>query len=429
MKSVRIITIFGIFIFTVLCVFSCAPQMESIEKIPTEVTEVDTAKVNLEIRKHLSFGIEYYKNKQYDDAIRNFKKVLEIDPVNELGYKYLADSYLRHPDTTYIDSAQVLYETATKQFPTNPYFFSGLGYIYQKIVSRLEGEIEDADSTIREKLTHQIDNFCNKALVNFQRAVALDANDYTSINAIGSIFLRQSKLDSAMIRYEKSVIVDSNQAYIWDILSKIYIAHNKNEDAMKAFGNLVRLLPEEPDYLLKFGQYCAKCGKFHRSLSILDEYIKTNPDDYRGYQYLGLVKAVNKEFKEALTQFKKAEELNVNSVKLLCDIANTYKDMKRYNSARNYISKAKKIDPNFGYIYIVEGDIIYSQAMDKVPESGEVNMEVKCTFLKASRVYRQVINNPDWGGMARSKLDFIKPYLPSREEIKQYKFMGGTACD
>ncbi len=429
MKSVRIITIFGIFIFTVLCVHSCAPQIESIEKIPAEATEVDTAKINLEIRKHLSFGIEYYKNKQYDDAIRNFKKVLEIDPVNELGYKYLADSYLRHPDTTYIDSAQTLYETATKQFPTNKYFFSGLGYIYQKIVSSLEGEIEDADSIIKEKLTQQIDNFCSKALVNFQRAVLLDANDYTSINAIGSIFLRQSKLDSAMVWYEKSVIVDSNQAYIWDFLSKIYVAYNKNEDAMKAFGKLVRLLPEEPDYLLKFGQYCAKCGEFDRSHSILDEYIKTNPDDYRGYQYLGLIKAVNKEFKEALTQFKKAEELNANSVKLLCDIANTYKDMKRYNNARNYISKAKKIDPNYGYIYIVEGDIIYSQAMDIVPESGEVNMEVKCTFLKASKVYRQVINNPDWGGMARSKLDFIKPYLPSREEIKQYRFMGGTACD
>jgi tetratricopeptide (TPR) repeat protein len=403
--------------------------MESVEKIPTEATEVDTAKINLEIRKHLSFGIEYYKNKQYGDAIRNFKKVLEIDPVNELGYKYLADSYLRHPDTTYIDSAQTLYETATMQFPTNPYFFSGLGYIYQKIVSRLEGEIEDADSITKDKLSQQIDNFCYKALVNFQRAVSLDANDYTSINAIGLIFLRQSKLDSAMVWYEKSVIVDSNQAYIWDFLSKIYVAYNKNEDAMKAFGKLVQLLPEEPDYLLKFGQYCAKCGKFHRSLSILDEYIITNPDDYRGYQYLGLVKAVNKEFKEALTQFKKAEELNANSVKLLCDIANTYKDMKRYNSARNYISKAKKIDPNFGYIYIVEGDIIYSQAMDKIPESGEVNMEVKCTFLKASKVYRRVINNPDWGGLARSKLDFIKPYLPSREEIKQYRFMGGTACD
>ena len=414
------------FLGIVLVIISCAPQETAIQQSEQKKTTAeDSARIALEIKKYLSFGLEYYKNKQYNDAIRNFKKVLSMDPSNELAHKYLADSYLRHPDSTMIDSAFVLYSSAIKKFPNTAYFYSGYGYVLHKVARRYADLAEqESDSAKKEALQNKSGALIDSALVNFHKAVELDTGDYASMNALGTIYLSRGRLDSAMKWLGKSVEIDSNQVEIWDILAKIYVARGLNKEAARAYKHLHRLMPEESEYLLKYGQYLAKSGDLKKSLDILNEYINKNPNDYRGYQYLGLVMAFKKNYKDALRQLKKAEKLNPKSVKLMCDIASVYKDMKNYALARRYLAKAKKIDPKFGYIYIVEGDIVYQQAMDLVPESGELNMAAKCKLLTAYKIYKKALADPNWAGFAKSKMDYLKKYLPTREEIKAYEFMG-----
>ena len=134
MEKIIKIALGAAFLGIVLVIISCAPQETAIQQPEQKkMTAEDSARIALEIKKYLSFGLEYYKNKQYNDAIRNFKKVLSMDPSNELAHKYLADSYLRHPDSTMIDSAFVLYSSAIKKFPNTAYFYSGYGYVLHKV--------------------------------------------------------------------------------------------------------------------------------------------------------------------------------------------------------------------------------------------------------------------------------------------------------
>ena len=407
---------------------SCAPQEVNQPRNPQQNT-VNDEQMQEQIKMHLSLGWENYKNKQYDRAIEQFRKVLELDPQNEKAYKFFADACLRHPDTTFIDTALALYMDGIKKFPSTACFYSGLGYVYQKMAASVQSLADSTtDSVTAARLYDGSKKFELLAMDNYYRAVSIRKDDALSASSIGTIWLRQGNLDSALVWFEKSTEIDSSQAGIWDVMAKIYVARGLNEKAATAYGHLSRLNPDDPEYLLKMGQFLAKTGKFQEASQILDQYLKSYPNDYRGYQYMGLVLAADNKYKEALEQLKKAEELNSGSVKLMCDIAATYKDMKRYDSAKSYILKAKKIDPNFGYIFIVEGDIVQQIAMDQVPASGELNMEIKCQFATATNIFRMALRDPDWSAIAQNKIDYLKPYIPTREEIAAYKFIEGKDC-
>ena len=407
---------------------SCVPQQQA--NVPQEQQpQVDSTEIKQQVKMYLSLGWTNYKNKDYKSAIKNFKKVLELDPQNEKAYKFLSDSYLRMEDTTYIDTALAMYNTAIEKFPNTGYYYAGRGYIYQKLGDRFDELAQNTqDTTLAAQYEAKADSFEDLAMKDFYKATSLDSTDAASAAALGTIWLRRGKLDSAMVWLEKSVRADPEQVAIWKILAKLYVARNMYEKAAEAYEHLAKLEPSEPEHELKHGQYLAKSGKFSEAVEILQKYIEKNPQDYRGYQYMGLALAADGKYKEALEQLKKAEKINPNSVKLMCDIASTYIDMKKYSLAQRYINKAKKIDPSYGYIYIVEGDIYQQKAMDKVPPSGEVNMEIKCMFLKATKIYKKALRDPNWAGIAKSKINYLKPYLPTKEEIAAYKFIEGKSC-
>ncbi|MCD6417876.1 tetratricopeptide repeat protein [bacterium] len=427
MRRIFYLSMFILFLSSGIFI-SCAPQQAQ-TTVQSETKQPEPQIDSAQVKMYLSFGWENYKNKQYSRAIEQFKKVLELDPQNEKAHKLLADCYLHHPDPTYIDSAFALYQNAIKKFPDNAYFYTGLGYIYQRQWASLTKDaLDEPDSSKSAVLKQKATDMEDRALENFLKAVELNEKDVVSYNSIGKIMLHRGKLDTAMDWFEKATAIDSNNTTAWEYLAKLYEARNINDKAAVAYGHLHRLNPKNPDYLLKNGQYLAKTGKFDEATKILEKYITSNPDDYRGYQYMGLALAADGKHREALEQFKKAEKINPNSVKLMCDIAVNYKDMKKYSSAEKYVSKAKSIDSNYGYIYIVEGEIIQDKAMDKVPASGELNMDVKCQFLKATKIYKKALRDENWSALARSKLEYLKPYIPTKEEIAAYKFIEGKSC-
>jgi tetratricopeptide (TPR) repeat protein len=431
MNKKALALIAAISIFAGLFLISCGPEQQVClpEQQKNNVCPVDSAALKKEIKDNLSLAWENYKNKQYDRAIEQFRKVLSLDPENEKAYKYIADACLRHPDSTYIDTAFNMYKTALTKFPENEGFHTGIAYVFQKMSAKLTDKAKaEKDSAKAAGLNEKAAILEDSTLNHFYIAFKINSKNAVTSSSIGTIWLSRNALDSTILWYERSVVIDSNQTPIWDVLSKIYQARAENKKSAYAFENLHRIVPDEPEYLLKMGQYLAKDEQFAKAVEILKKYVDSNPKDYRGYQYMGLAYSANKNNTEALKQLKEAEKLNTKSPKLLCDIASTYAEMKQYDSAEMYLNKARKEDANYGYIQIIQGDVIYKRAKDQLPEDGSLNMEIKCQFLAASKIYQRVMRDPDWSSWAKTRLDFIKPYLPTAEEIKSYQFMQKKPC-
>jgi tetratricopeptide (TPR) repeat protein len=124
-------------------------------------------------------GAIYEKQKMYDRAEVEFKKVLEMNPnsaetLNYYGYM-LGDQGIR------LDDAQDLVKRALKIDPYNGAYLDSLGWIYFK-----QNKMVDAEATLK-------------------LAEARESHDATIHSHLGDVYAKSGKGDKAAAEYEKSL--------------------------------------------------------------------------------------------------------------------------------------------------------------------------------------------------------------------------------
>ena len=124
-------------------------------------------------------GAIYERQKFYDKAEEQFKKVLAVNPknapvLNYYGYM-LGDLGIR------LDEAQAMVERALKEEPYNGGYLDSLGWIYFK-----ENKAADAEATLR-------------------KALAREGHDPTIHGHLGDVYAKLGRSDLASAEWEKSL--------------------------------------------------------------------------------------------------------------------------------------------------------------------------------------------------------------------------------
>ncbi len=403
-----------LFVLVLLFVFlSCAggpsaDELAAQEEARQAAEKARRDSLEIEVQKSLSFGMEYYKNGQYADAIPHFKRIIyELNPDEERAWKYLADSYFR---MNMPDSAFGVYRNGIAKFPENAYLHRGLGILFQQ------------------------NTMLDSAMAEYMKAFEFDPKDAFSATQIGRLYLSLAKLDTALLWFETSVKADSNNVEIWEKLADLYMVRGNWEGVKEAYQNLHRINPENADYILNLGRATANTGDYETAITTLNKYIKNNPEDFKGYQYMALIYVADSKFNDALESFKKAEELAPENVKLLLDIADTYVEMKRFDSAARYLNKARNVEPNSCQAIVTEGNICTGRARAAVPTEG-IGIREKLSFQCCYDIYKRALRSDceRWADVARVKMDYLKQYLPTDQERKEFFFihpeLEGKICD
>lgn len=124
-------------------------------------------------------GAVYERQKKYDLAEEQFKKVLAVNPrsaptLNDFGYM-LADRGVRLPEAT------DMIKRALAEEPASGAFLDSLGWAYYK-----QDRLAEAEDTLRQ-------------------AVARERSDPTILDHLGDVYFKRSKLDLAQAQWEHSL--------------------------------------------------------------------------------------------------------------------------------------------------------------------------------------------------------------------------------
>jgi tetratricopeptide (TPR) repeat protein len=124
-------------------------------------------------------GAIYERQKMYDRAETEFKKVLAIDPKNAPTLNYYG--YMLGDLGQRLDEAQAMVEKALKQDPYNGAYLDSLGWIYYK------------------------ENKLPEAAAMLQKAIARESHDPTILAHLGDIYAKMGRADLAAEQWEKSL--------------------------------------------------------------------------------------------------------------------------------------------------------------------------------------------------------------------------------
>ena len=158
--------------------------------------------------EHLTLGNLHLSNKNDALALKEFNKVLELNPRNDLAYTKLGQLY--RDQGRYAESEQILKE-AIEINPKNDAAYTGLGHTY-----------------LRQRRF-------DLALELFNKAIKINAKAESAYQGLGTIYFERQLYNLAEREFEKALRFNDDNIYAHQSLGYIYKKNGKHDLAVKEF--------------------------------------------------------------------------------------------------------------------------------------------------------------------------------------------------
>lgn len=302
-------------------------------------------------------GQAYFKEGKYDDALKEFDKIVELRPDIAKGYKFRGDVY------TFLgnfEKAEEQYKLASKKEQDNA------GVLYHKArLNILTRNYDEAENLLEQ---------CNKQFPDFVKSRLLLGRLY-NYRFLDS-FEKRGRTQNTMIEKSYQILRKANEDFSnltgpKKYLAELYLTAYKTKDEVSKnkWQKILDIFPEENhdkllhtafrlyseakfqnplDHKSKYG--AARCklaaGNFKEARQDMENHIKIVPGRPEGYYYMGRLYLDNKNFREARKYFKKAIEINPKYFPAYYFILHSYDLQKKepglYSLVRNIFTNDKR---------------------------------------------------------------------------------------
>lgn len=292
----------------------------------------------------LAGAIKLTKSEQFRKAASTYKQLIRETPANgDLYYfygKYFLERYFS--DTLNVeykemaDSAKAVFLEGSRQDPSNPINFVGLGLL------ELMAKNTTAAQTEFAKVMGLLPSKANKAIKmapERQAVILIEmAETYVTSNvrdtaSVFSLLRNAEKLD----KKNPNLYIVRGDAYFYLL--------NDGSKAISNYNMAQSLDPQSPEAKLKVGQLWLRARQYTTALNYYQEVVKMDSTFAPAYRELGSLLARAGRQEEAKKNFYKFLELSRNT-SARKQFVNTLIDLKDYNEAIVQLLEIKKVDQN-----------------------------------------------------------------------------------
>ena len=267
----------------------------------------------------------YYENENYQEAVDNWNKVLELD----LDYKidYFKFAYSAYEIGDY-DNALHYYDMSILDEPEQAVAYNNRGLIWQER------------------------NQYDKAIKDYSKAIELDENEPLYYNNRADVYYEVGNYQEAVDDWHKVLELDSDYEIDYFDLATAEDEIEDYNNALKHFNynsNRTRYNEQESGHLnehIEEARNCIRNENFEATISICENILKSDSENEIAYHYLGISYYQLGNYDKALGYYRKAIKLAPNYAKPYCNIGLIKQAQGKIGGAIKYYDKALELDPN-----------------------------------------------------------------------------------
>ncbi len=346
-----------------------------------------------------------FENHQFDAALFDYSKVIDLEPYNEGAYINRGNIELRQGN---LDAALADYDKAIEITPTDEIAYYDRGNLqyakknmaealanYNKAIALdpacaaaydsrglvkegqgdLAGAMEDFNKAIvfephlaiaynnRGGLEQRLGNL-DAALADCEQAIKLDTKNDTGTFYNNLAALKLAKANTAGAQNDLKKSADLNPDLTADAYRNRGRAEeslNQWDDSLADFNRAMKLDPRDANIFVDIGHFRMSRGDLSDALAEYDRAISLNPNIAAAYCQRGVAKGMSGDDTGAFADFNKALELNPKYVDVYCSRAFLEWDIGKDNAAMADVNQAIAIAPEFARAYNNRGWLCYDQ--------------------------------------------------------------------
>jgi len=340
-----------------------------------------------------STGYENHKGKMYEDAIKPFWRVVELDTVQRFPdlYTFLGDCYMKLNKP---DSALIVYTMGAERFSQKSHYHRSMAYL---LSAKNENE---------------------PAIEAYQKALEIDPENVADLQAVGNLLIQADRNDEALEVYQNLTELEPDNAENQRLYAQLLRTTGDEDAVLEAQEKALEADPNNTRLMFSLGESYFKRGENQKAIEKFEQMLDIKPDEVYALEYLGNAQQNEGLYRDAIATYEKVLALQPDHKKVLCEMATCYRELKNYSRARSLANQALKIDPQFGLARIVRGEIYESVVDDCIGrrEKRIVNFDDKLVYKLAYDEYALAAKDPFYTDVARRKMNYIKPDIPTTED-------------
>lgn len=291
-------------------------------------------------------GELYYDLKDYSSAEADYKKIMELEPANTLGYMGLGRNMIameKYAEAIpYFDYAIKLDSSFGQA-----YAFRAQCYIALKdwnkatddLISALESNNSKAFSLMQELTGEAFDTFSAKLRLKSIK----EPNDALWHYDNGVIHEHCEKYGKAIEYYKKAMDVDAHSIYA-ERIATCYNSINEYAEALKWVDKAIELNPEDADLNYLKSRIKYESGNAEEAIAEIEKYIKKNPEYFGGYYQKGFYEDNSGKTDDAIEDYSLAIALEPDYAYSYLGRADMYMLINRTEEARADYRKVIELD-------------------------------------------------------------------------------------
>jgi tetratricopeptide (TPR) repeat protein len=380
-------------------------------------------------------GNLYYQSKEYEKAIEQFTKGLEIYDDDAYGFALRGRAYYHQGK---YEQALPDIDKAIQLNPNEYAFYELRGLIYrhkndfEKAIESLSRAIalndQAAESFYERGYAYYRLKKYDPALADQDRAITLKPDDPRYFNDRGKTYLAFKEYQKALADQTQAIAFEPTESLYYYNRARTYFAMKEYQKAIESFTQAIDLNKTDAVSTTWRGMSYSMLQKYDPALAELDKGIALDPQNDLGYYEKGMIFMYQHKYDLAQTNLLHALELNSRYINIYLGLGRLAVLLRQPQDAINYFEQARKINEyDFVADYFIMIPAFHLSKDTLALKKGELEANKERIIADTKNVNENtiagdIIDNLD-GRL--SDADLLKKHENKRDElIRVYFYLG-----
>jgi tetratricopeptide (TPR) repeat protein len=348
-------------------------------------------------------GEAYYLAGQYDKALENFDRAIEIDPKYSFAIMNRGSTY--RAIERYNDSLQD-FTTLIELNGKNDEAFASRGETY-RLMKQYDNALEDFNRAIeidpkysfaivsRGETYEALEQY-NDALQDFSLAIKLDPENTIAILYRATICMAIQKYDEAVQDFTIFIKLNDKNAEIFAMRGVAYQLMKRHENALKDFNHAIEIKPKYSFAIVHRGKTYQALEQCDNALQDFSFAIKLDSGNTDAILCRARIYRATQKYNDSLQDFTTLIKLSDKDAEALAGRGETYRLMERYEEALKDFNLAVDLNSKYVFAIVSRGEVC--QSLGKYKEALNdfdlaIELEPKCDYaIQCRQGVSQMIN-------------------------------------
>ncbi len=361
-----------------------------------------------------ALGIFNLTQKDQQAAEEMFRQAIQADPAYAEAHFNLADAYRK---VEKFDEAIAEYRQVLELDERNAKSYLGLGQTFLAKANKLQ-KIDP-----RGLRKQELVELYEKASKEFGRAVELNKSNANYLYHLGmsQFLLEQYPKALENLRLSLNSTSGNHQAAFY--LCRVYFAQRDFARAREFIETAIQIEPKKGRYYYWLGRCLDATDRLVPAAENYKEALTNNPNLAEAHVYLGIVYRKQNRYVQAIQSITKGMKLNPNLTVARVELGDCYLEMRKFPQAIKEYKGALKEEPENIHVLMQLGTALterrkYSEAIATIEKAISLDPERAEAYEKLGYLYK-IRNKTSKAREAFEKFMELAPDSPNREDVQK----------